>query len=402
MKRYLVVCILSISLALTACGASTPEEATTSDVDTVEVDTNLASKDSIDVPSNLIEDKEETKETEDVVDSTNESKENEVDMEAASSDSKVTEVDEDTQSNTNTQANSHQNTVNNQDVAGGYDVDGSWWGDTITNSYITSLKFPTISYTEGTGNGPGANWVKGFDYENLNIGPNEEEFWEMKYWDTDLESLLTTYTASNGITLKVVKNQFADASMYKYYPIIDGKGADLLPGSPYMVAVDEATVGRSDISQAINSDLSFTMPVTSYKRDSVDVNDSNLLALKASMDASYTQATGGYLDVEYMFMEPDAIYLRDSLNANPIIIERKGDYWEVTFLINPAKNLWSWTLNTLKFIDPNAQSIYNEMYHHMYEGSDLAPDYNTWYNVNGTQMMVVNTTGTGTVIFRFK
>jgi len=408
MKRYLVVCILSISLALTACGASTPEEATTSDVDTVEVDTNLASKDSIDVPSNLIEDKEETnetKETEDVVDSTDESKENEVDMEAASSDSKVTDADADKDSPNLIV----QDTVSSEDYDDTFENREAGMTKAYDdNAKIRALKFPTLSGTyHGNGNGPGANWRSDFDYANLNVGDTRDDLWALKYWD-DLPDRLTTFTASNGVTIKVCTNLTAENAVAQYFPIIDGEGADLLPGSPYIIAVDEAMYARGEsMSKALNSDLDFVMPVTSVKRTSIDVSDPNLASLKASMDASFSQAEGGYGNFEFMYYQSDAMYLREgSTNGTPIQIERIGDYWQVTMRVNPAKNLWSWLKNCLNFLTPDSAHVYQFIYDTAY-GIDSAYNSdaivaNTWYSFGNSQVYIVDTTGMGQMIYRFK
>lgn len=405
MKRLITLCIFTISLTLTACGSTAPVE--TSDVDTVEVDTNLASKDSIDVPSNLIEDKEETndiKETEDVVDSTDESKENEVDMEAASSDSKVTDADADKDSPNLIV----QDTVSSEDYDDTFENREAGMTKAYDdNAKIRALKFPTLSGTyHGNGNGPGANWRSDFDYANLNVGNERDDLWDLKYWD-DLPDRLTTFTASNGITIKVCTNLTAENAVSQYFPIYDGEGADMLPGSPFMVACDEACYARGEsMSKALNSDLDFVMPVTSVKRTSIDVSDPNLASLKASMDASFSQATGGYGNFEFMYYQSNAMYLREGgTNGTPIQIERIGDYWQITFRVTPAKNLWSWLRNSLRYITPDGDAICDGIYNDYFIADENDPirTFDAWYPVgSNSQIYQPDLRGSGTNVYRFK
>ena len=86
-------------------------------------------------------------------------------------------------------------------------------------------KFPVIDYpANGTGRGPGANFRKGQDYENHEVAGGKV-LGELNWWE------LTTWTASNGVVLKVLP---ADQGFPNGAPIIDGCGLDNVPGSDFV------------------------------------------------------------------------------------------------------------------------------------------------------------------------
>ena len=116
------------------------------------------------------------------------------------------------------------------------------------------IVFQDLLYDKkGTGRGPGANFRKGHDYENHEVAGGKV-LGELNWWE------LTTWTASNGVVLKILP---ADQGFPNGAPIIDGCGLDNVPGSDFLLAVAEC-LGTGEY-WGEGTDMSYQMTVVPVK-----------------------------------------------------------------------------------------------------------------------------------------
>lgn len=155
---------------------------------------------------------------------------------------------------TNTEAPVVENTETSNPTANGITVVSDWGTPQEYNE-------------DPEGRGPGRIIVKGFDYNDIFPWGSTPMAWRGEYW-----------TASNGVEIKVLS---VDGRATGMVPVLDGKGKDNEPNSPFQVAVAECT-GEDLNDYAAN--LNVTIPLASYKRTEIDINDADLVAYRDAYD----------------------------------------------------------------------------------------------------------------------
>ena len=256
------------------------------------------------------------------------------------------------------------------------------------NSSLMSM-FPVINYDKkGTGRGPGANFRKGHDYENHEVSGGKV-LGELNWWE------LTTWTASNGVVLKVLP---ADQGFPNGAPIIDGCGLDNVPGSDFLLAVAEClgTGGYwgegTDMSYQMTVVPVSQIPAASAKRTSIDVNDATLLGYKANYESIMNSAGG---------IDGDFLITSNSVAHRSI---GGGDVWVISYdsgmgawkvrinASSPYQYTWDGIKNILKYVNPDGEALYNLIYEDFYTGrQDVMPTYDDWYSYGNSNIMIVDT-----------
>ncbi len=238
----------------------------------------------------------------------------------------------------------------------------------IETSTVTTSAYGTPQEYNGDpeGRGPGRIIVKGFDYNDVYQGMA----WKGDYW-----------TASNGVEIKVIP---VEGNIYERLPVPDGKGLDNAPGSPFRVACNEAAGTASDKFNAVSE----TIPVTSFKRDSIDTSDANLLAFKNSYDSHYGGYSGGGAANASLNVFSDGVADVDNLGATFWSIRREGDYWKLQ--INGNLDAWRWSgvHQILRYLSPDGEALYNAIYDCFYTGGenyDVWDAYDTWETIGNSQ-----------------
>lgn len=267
------------------------------------------------------------------------------------------------------------------------------------NSSLMS-KFPVIDYpANGTGRGPGANFRKGHDYENHEVAGGKV-LGELNWWE------LTTWTASNGVVLKVLP---ADQGFPNGAPIIDGCGLDNVPGSDFLLAVAEClgTGGYwgegTDMSYQMTVVPVSQIPAASAKRTSIDVNDATLLGYKANYES---------------IMNNDGAINGDLLITSNSVAHRAldgGDIWVISYdsgmgawkvRINSSsayQYTWDGIKNILKYVNPDGEALYNLIYEDFYTGRlDVIPNFDEWYPYGSNYIYVPDNTNMGYAMYYIK
>ncbi|MCR4798040.1 MAG: hypothetical protein K5853_06270 [Lachnospiraceae bacterium] len=251
------------------------------------------------------------------------------------------------------------------------------------NAQTLMSMFPVIDYAStGTGKGPGANFIKGVDYENIGMS-SRHSLGDINWWE------LTTWTADNGVVLKVVP---ADSGYpYGVVPVVDGCGLDLIPGSPFMIAVSECR-GDAEIWGKKKNDLKFLKKVqtqvpksqiraASKKKKSIDVNNAALIAYKEDYESIMNST--GVIEGDLLIYD-DVVMHRDIGGANYWLIkyDKKKKAWMLQ--INVAFGYmyeWDGIRNMLKYISPDGEALYDTVYDDFYLASRDNPieEYDKWF-----------------------
>lgn len=245
------------------------------------------------------------------------------------------------------------------------------------------------------GRGPGRIIVKGFNYNDI-FDDGSETAWEGEYW-----------TASNGVELKILRVEGRETGMIA---ISDGKGKDIEFNSPYMVAVAEAE--GIDLNKYV-ADLNVTIPLASYKRTEIDINDADLVAYRDAYDYKLYANKGiaeYYTPYQYgeqvnlrFAVASDGISEFDSVGGIFWSVIRVSDYWEVKLNCVPEEFRWDGIHQVLRYLSPDGDALYQLIYEDCYTGRiDVLPEYDEWYSYENSQVMVHDTEKAGYVIYYFK
>ncbi len=239
----------------------------------------------------------------------------------------------------------------------------------------TNLGTPQEYHGDPEGRGPGRIIVKGFDYSNVS-GLGE---WKGAYW-----------TASNGVEIKVIEVAGRATGVI---PVLDGKGKDNEPNSPFDVAVAEAL--EKDINN-YKADLNVTIPLAPYKRTEIDINDKDLVAYRDAYDYKLWKNDGMAKYYEpYKYGDPinmryavasDGIGEFDGLGAIFWRITRENDYWKVRINANLAEFRWDGIHQALRYLSPDGDALYQVIYEDCYFGSPTILEYDEWFAVGNSQI----------------
>lgn len=267
------------------------------------------------------------------------------------------------------------------------------------NSSLMSM-FPVINYDKkGTGRGPGANFRKGHDYENHEVAGGKV-LGELNWWE------LTTWTASNGVVLKVLP---ADQGFPNGAPIIDGCGLDNVPGSDFLLAVAEC-LGTND-TWSDGNDMSYHMtvvpvsqiPAASAKRTSIDVNDATLLGYKANYE-SIMNSPGG-IEGDFLITSNKVTHRNlAGVEVWAISYDSGMGAWEVRInASSPYQYVWDGIKNILKYVNPDGEALYNLIYEDFYTGRlDVIPNFDEWYPYGSNYIYVPDNTNMGYAMYYIK
>ena len=271
-----------------------------------------------------------------------------------------------------------------------------------------SGKWEYITGYKGDGYGPGNKIRTDFDYAMLIndfVTDNPEEVWNNKG---------VIVTASNGVSIKALHYTSPDGVQDDYFPLCDGEGKDLEPNSPFMVAVNEFRYlswdGQSQVSD-FSASPDAVLPVTSFKKTSLDVNDASLQSFKLAMDKKRAQAQGiEYHDKSQYNMvndQVDVFYdgIMEMDRYGGIIWQFRwvGDHWELKIEQNPPEYQWAAIKNVLHYLSPDGDDLYQLFYDDFYTGrGDAMPTFDDWYSYSGSQVLRVDTYNMGYCIWSFK
>ncbi len=274
-------------------------------------------------------------------------------------------------------------------------------------------KWKFITGYVGDGYGPGDKIRADFDYSSVcgEFFPDiAQENWKR----------VVMVTASNGVSVKAItfdeNVEDSNGNIVRnaaYLPICDGEGKDLEPTSPFMNAYNEiyytswAPIGH-DFSVASDA----VLPVTTFKRDSLDVNDASLQAFKLAMDKKRAQVDGreyydksqnGILVNDQVSLFYDGIMEMDSCGSILWWFRRVGDYWEFKISKVPKEYQWAAIKNVFHYLTPDGDDLYQLFYDDFYFGcDDVLPTYDDWYPYGSSQVMIEDTRNRGHVIYDFK
>lgn len=267
--------------------------------------------------------------------------------------------------------------------------------ESAANKTVTSSNWGTPQEYNGDpeGKGPGRIIVKGFDYNDFD---NAGASWQGEYW-----------TASNGVEIKVLSVEGNETGML---PVPDGKGKDLEPNSPFQVAFAEAF--GIDINK-FKADMNVTIPLATYKRTEIDINDANIVAFRNAYDYKLYSMKGmedSFKPYEYgegvnlrLAVATDGVAEFDITGAKFWQIRKVNDYWEVRMNAIPADFRWEGIHQILRYLSPDGDSLYDVIYEDVYYGRfDVLPEYDEWYSYQNSQVMVKDTENMGYMIYYFK
>lgn len=255
---------------------------------------------------------------------------------------------------------------------------------------------PQEYYGNSEGRGPGRIIVKGYDYNDI-FHDGYGIAWEGYYW-----------TASNGVEIKVI---LVDGRSTGVMPVVDGRGKDLEPDSPYRAAIYEAW--GDDINK-YKADLNITVPLASHKRTQIDINDANLIAYRDAYDYKMWNNAGVAKYYE-PYKQGDIINLRFFVAGNMIaavgqesprwtIFRREDlDYWWVSIGENLEAFEWDGLHQALRYLSPDGDALYRVIYEDFYFGSPVILEYEEWFAVGNSQIYQVEYyRGAGKVEYYFK
>lgn len=245
--------------------------------------------------------------------------------------------------------------------------------------------WPIISgYTGADGNGPGLAWRDDYDYANdVNIQGNFND--------------IIAFTASNGVTIKVVVTYNGDTPIY--WPISDGIGKDLEPNSGWMKANNEALYGANGAYNKIDfsANITATLPNTTSKRTSIDPNDPQVVTYKQAYDFKRSTCDGGTYYPrpagtinDSLFFFTDGVGEYDKKAVALWEFRYTGSYWSLTLYLNPAEYQWSGIREILEYLSPDGAELYNVIYTDCYTGSEVIQEWDTWWQVGNSQIYQPN------------
>ncbi len=262
----------------------------------------------------------------------------------------------------------------------------------------------TITYncTNATGVGPGASPIKDFDYS-------------YKEWD-----YRSTWTASNGVVLKVVPYYAPSSDEIVHYElVIDGQGIDLMEGSPYMQACEELYQFNGTYQPGTNVHVpeSFWVPVTSSKHiffefwnDPAFQRFSNKFheisakrftgksnALSGEYDLvgrpwyikHWRDTALGYGAFQFMASRPYSGGSDENTWEPMYHLSTYGDdCMQINLYFLPTAFEWDAIHNILRLMTPDAEAVYKMIYSDYYLRDQGINEYDTWYPVgSNTEIM---------------
>jgi len=259
--------------------------------------------------------------------------------------------------------------------------------------------WPVISGYKGDGNGPGLAWRSDINYL--------EKFPDMMGSYDDIEA----YTASNGVTIKVIVAYNGNNKIIG--PLIDGEGKDLESSSPFMTAVNEARYGQNGVYNAtdLSANVNATLPNTSYKRTSIDPNDSQVAAYKQAYDYKRSTCDGGTYYPrpagtinDSIFFFTDGVGEYDKKGVALWEFRNTGSYWSLTIYQNPAEYQWSGIKEVIEYLSPDGAALYAAIYDDFYVASYDNPieAYDSWWPCGGSQIMSPDNRNAGHCDYYFK
>lgn len=396
MKRMTVILTLGLVLTLSACANASVNTASDTEA-SVEVSVNNEDvvSETAEASTEVISEAETADSTESASDSVNTftSATNESSEKKETSDTKSeTASAEASESTSKVDSASADTTVVKTSAAS---------GSAKTSGQNSSLmaKFPVIDYpANGTGRGPGANFRKGHDYENHEVAGGKV-LGELNWWE------LTTWTASNGVVLKVLP---ADQGFPNGAPIIDGCGLDNVPGSDFLLAVAEC-LGTNEYWSDGN-DMSYHMtvvpvsqiPAASAKRTSIDVNDATLLGYKANYESIMNSAGG--TDGDFLISSNKVTHRNlAGVEVWAISYDSGMGAWEVRINVSsPYQYTWDGIKNILKYVNPDGEALYNVIYEDFYVGSEAIQEWDSWWPVANSYIYQPDNTGLGYAAYYVK
>ena len=259
--------------------------------------------------------------------------------------------------------------------------------------------WPIIEYNgSADGKGPGLAWRDDYDYVNdKNIQGNFND--------------IIAFTASNGVTIKVVVSYNGDTPIY--WPISDGKGKDLEPNSAWNKAINEAMYGPNGAYNAtdLSANVNATLPNTSYKRTSIDPNDSQVAAYKQAYDYKRSTCDGGTYYPrpagtinDSIFFFTDGVGEYDKKGVALWEFRNTGSYWSLVIYQNPAEYQWSGIKEVLEYLSPDGAALYAGIYDDFYVASYDNPieAYDSWWPCGNSQIMSPDNRNAGHCDYYFK
>ncbi|WP_294242970.1 hypothetical protein [Pseudobutyrivibrio sp.] len=203
-----------------------------------------------------------------------------------------------------------------------------------------------------------------------------------------------TWTASNGVTLKIKDNVDLNAQGFVDYVIMDG---DTHPDSPFMVALHEY-VGKTNLQ-----DVPSELPVinnSSVKRTSFPNTDPVFLDYQSKVNQILLSQTDSF----YIKLVSDGTttMLGNGFENNAWKLISCGDYYEVRIYRNMPIVAWNSLRDCLKFVSPDGQLLYDVIYTDFFEGSDYIEDYDMWCPVGGSEIYQFDPEGLGYIQYNFR
>ena len=203
-----------------------------------------------------------------------------------------------------------------------------------------------------------------------------------------------TWTASNGVTLKIKDGVDLNASiMSPEFVIIDG---DIHPDSPYTKALQEF-VGEIYLDETPSE-----LPVinnSSVKRTSFPNTDPVFLDYqnKVNQTLKAMPATGGLL------LSSDGLStgVNDGIK-NYWEFYYSGSYWTVKIYRNMPVVAWNCLRDCLKFVSPDGQLLYDVLYTDFFEGSDYIEDYDMWCPVGSSEIYQIDPSTYNVAMYYFR
>ena len=237
--------------------------------------------------------------------------------------------------------------------------------DTPANA-TTNDKDTNTDNTDETAQGPTQENAQATDGFQMVDGVDYSEWTQRQTW-----------TASNGVVLKIKDNVNLNAQGFASYVIVDG---DVHPDSPYTIALNEYT-GQLYL-QDIPSDLP-DISNSSFKRTSFPNTDPVFLEYQSIVNRTLVQqgAWGGC----GLYSDGIATGVIDG-NDFWWDLYYTDSHWEVKIYRNMPMAAWYCLRDCIKMVSPDGQLIYDVIYTDFFEGSEYIPDYYMWCPVGGSEI----------------
>ena len=171
------------------------------------------------------------------------------------------------------------------------------------------------------------------------------------------------------------------------------------PNSAWNKAINEAMYGPTGAYNAtdLSANVNATLPNTSYKRTSIDPNDSQVAAYKQAYDYKRSTCDGGTYYPrpagtinDSIFFFTDGVGEYDKKGVALWEFRNTGSYWSLTIYQNPAEYQWSGIKEVLEYLSPDGAALYNVIYTDCYTGSEVIQEWDTWWPVGGSQIYQPN------------